>query len=148
MYIFIALFLVTGLCMPEQAGINHQSFQTGIVQVQAAETETESEPSSQYKEGYEDGWQEGWKDGYKVGEESSYEEGYEEGYEDGCEAGYNAGEDSTIGFFVEYYELDEGIEESLRANKYWERVVEEEGGNVDSDYVEFYIEELPEYPSN
>ncbi len=128
--VLTAVFLVTGLYMPAQ--------------VQAANNEPET--SYEYEDGFESGYHEGWKQGFHDGEEFGYESGYEAGYEAGCEDGYNAGEDSTIGFFVEYYGLDEGIEESLRANEYWRRTIEEEGENVDSDYMEFYWEELPEYP--
>ena len=129
--ILVAAFLLTTTAWP----------------VQAKAADTESEPSYEYEEGYGTGYQEGWREGFQDGSEFGYEDGYETGYADGCEDGYNAGVDSVIGYFVDYYELDEGIEESLRANEYWRRTIEEEGGNVDSDYVEFYIEELPEYPA-
>ena len=98
--------------------------------VRAKAADTDSNPNPSYEEGYESGYQAGWRDGYHDGEEAGYEAGYEDGY--------NAGVDSTIDFFVQYYELDSGIEESLRADSYWRRTVEEEGVNIDSDYLEFY----------
>ena len=119
-------------CVPVQAGTNLQSFQTGksslmIVQV----ADCESEPSYEYQDGYESGYQAGWRDGYK----------------DGCEDGYNAGVEATIEYFGDIYGWDQGQIESAYADNYWRRTIDEEGGNVDSDYVEFYWEELPEYPA-
>ncbi len=146
----LVTLMMSCLCVPVQAANNLQSFQN-VNSLMIVQAQADDEPSYEYEDGYETGWQDGWKDGYQVGEDSGYKEGFqageESGYKEGCESGYNAGVDSTIGFFVEYYELDEGIEESLRANEYWRKTINEEGANVNSDYAKFYTEEFPEYPA-
>lgn len=115
--------------------------------VQAANNEPEQQTSFEYEDGYESGYHAGWKEGYTDGDSAGYEKGYEDGYVDGCESGYNAGVESTIEYMAEIYEWDDGQKESAYADNYWRRTIDEEGGNVDSDYVEFYWEELPEYPA-